>query len=101
MSSRRRENVSMIGRTRGNLHPTMNGDRDGDPHWSTGLSPQAPNEEQKEGKHEKGSQDCEGCYHPLIPGDGSNERSPRPVGLGLNEHVIKPESLNVAGKGTV
>ena len=48
-----------IGRTRGNLHPMMDGDRDGDPHWSTGLSPQGPHEEQKEGEHEKGSQDRE------------------------------------------
>ncbi|KAK7813335.1 hypothetical protein U0070_015532 [Myodes glareolus] len=30
------------------------------PHWSSGLRPQGPNEEQKEGKHEKGSQDHEG-----------------------------------------
>ena len=39
MRSRRRENVSKKGRTRGNLHLTIEGDRDGDPHWSTGLSP--------------------------------------------------------------
>ena len=95
MRSRGRENVNK-GRTRGNLHPTMDGDRDRDPHWSTGLSPQGPNEEQKEGDHEKGSQDCEGCIHPLIQGDLSKESSPRPAGLGLNEHVIKPDSLNVA-----
>ena len=38
--SRRKENVSKEGKTRGNLHPTMDGDTDGDPHWSTGLSPQ-------------------------------------------------------------
>ena len=50
--------------------------------------PQGPNEEQKEEEHEKGNQDCEGCYHPLIQGDGSNESLPRPVGLGLNEDVI-------------
>ena len=61
--------MSKDGKTRGTLHPTMNGDRDGDPHWSTGLSPQGPNEEQKEGEHEKGSQDREGCVHPLIQGD--------------------------------
>ena len=53
MRSRRRENVSKEVRIRGNLHPTMDGDRDGNPHWSTGLSPQGPNEEQKEGEHEK------------------------------------------------
>ena len=69
MRSRGRENMSKEGRTRGNLHPMMDGDRDGDPHWSTGLSPLGPNEEQKEGEQEKGSQDSEGCVHPLIQGD--------------------------------
>ena len=34
MRSRRRENVSNKGRNRGNLHLTIDGDRDGDPHWS-------------------------------------------------------------------
>ena len=43
--------MSKEGKIRGNLHPMMDGDRDGDPHWSTGLSPQGPNEEQKEGEH--------------------------------------------------
>ena len=57
MRSRRRENVSKKGRTRGNLHLTIDGDRDGDPHWSTGLSPQGPNEEQKEGQREQERQD--------------------------------------------
>ena len=65
----RRKNVSKIGRTRGNLHLTIDGDRDGDPHWSTGLSLQGPKEEQKEGEHEKGNQDCEVSVHPLIQGD--------------------------------
>ena len=69
MRSRRRKNVSKKGRTRGNLHPMMDGDRDGDPHWNTGLNPQGPNEEQKEGEHEKRNQDCEGCVHPLLQGD--------------------------------
>ena len=73
------------------LHPTMDGDRDGEPHWSCGLSHQGTDEEQKEGEHEQGSQDCEGCIHPLS--------SPRPAGLGLNEHVIKPDSLNVVDMG--
>ena len=64
MRSRRRENMSKKGRTRGNLHLTIDGDRDGDPHWSNGLSPQGPNEEQKEGYQEEGSKDHEGCiYH--------------------------------------
>ena len=35
-----------------------------DPHWSTGLGSLGPNEEQKEREHE-GSQDHEGCIHPL------------------------------------
>ena len=75
----------------------MDGDWGRDPHWSTGLSPQGLNEEQKEGEHEQERQDHEECVHPLIQGDWSNESSPRPVGLGLNEHVIQPDSLNVAG----
>ena len=33
--------------------------------WSTGLNSQGSNEEQKEGEHEQGSQDHEGCIHPL------------------------------------
>ena len=37
--SRRKKNVSREGKIRGNLHPAMDGDADGDPHWSTGLSP--------------------------------------------------------------
>ena len=40
MRSRWRENVSKEGRIRGYPHLTMDGDRDRDPHWSTGLSPQ-------------------------------------------------------------
>ena len=89
--------MSKESRTRGNLHRTMNGDRDGDPHRSTGLSPQGPNEEQKDKENEKGNKDCKGCDHSLIQGDGSNESLPRPVGLGLNEDAIQPDSLNVAG----
>ncbi|CAO2603417.1 LINE-1 retrotransposable element ORF2 protein [Lemmus lemmus] len=42
------------------LHSAMDGDR-----WSTRLSSQGPDEEQKEGECEQGSQDCEGCAHPL------------------------------------
>ena len=81
MRNREREIVRKESKIRGGLHPMMDGDRDGDPHWSTG------------------SQDREGCVHPLIQGDWSNESSPRPAGLGLNEHVIKPNSLNVADMG--
>ena len=47
MRSRRRENMNKEVRIRGNLHLTMDGDRDRNPHWSTGLSPQGPNEKQK------------------------------------------------------
>ncbi|KAM7338897.1 hypothetical protein ACRRTK_002381 [Alexandromys fortis] len=47
-----------------NLHLEMDGDRDRDPHWSTGLSSQCPKEEQNEGKYEQRSQDHEGCTHP-------------------------------------
>ena len=56
MRSRRRENVSKEVMIRGNLHPTMDGDRDRDPHWSTGLSSLGPNEKQKEGEREQGRQ---------------------------------------------
>ena len=106
----------------------MDGDRDRDPHWKTGLNSLGPNEKQKEREREqrrqdqrepssddgwryrrrptlehrteppkiqmrsrrrkKMTKDCEGCYHPLIQGNGSNESLPRPVGLGLNEEVI-------------
>ena len=54
---------------RGGLHPTMDGNRDGDPHWSTG------------------SQDREECVHPLIQGDCSNESSPS-VNILLNVILI-------------
>ena len=43
----------------------MDGDRDRDPHWSTGLSSQGPFEEQKEGEDEQRSQDQEGLVNPL------------------------------------
>ena len=46
-----------------NLHLAMDGDRDRDPQWSTGLSSQSPNEEQKEGEYEQGSQDQAGFTH--------------------------------------
>ena len=62
MRSRRRENVSKEGKTRGNLHPVMDGDRERDPYWSTGLSPQGPNEEQKEGEHEQGVRTTRGAF---------------------------------------
>ena len=79
MRSRGREIVSKESKIRGGLHPTMDGDRDGDPHWSTG------------------GRDREGCFHPLIQGDWSDGSSPRPAVLGVMEHVIKMDTLNVAG----
>ena len=74
----------------------MDDDTDGDPHWSTGLSPPRSKWGAEGRKNEKGNKDCVGCYHPLIQGDGSNESSPTPFGLGLKEDVIQPDSLNVA-----
>ena len=62
MRSRWRENVSKEGRTRGDNHPTMDGDRDGDAHWSTGLSLQGPNEEQKEGNMKKEVRTARGAF---------------------------------------
>ena len=62
MRSRRRENVSKKGRIRGNLHPTMDGDRDGDPHWSTGLSPQGPNKEQRRENMKKEVRTAKGAF---------------------------------------
>ena len=47
------------------VHLAMDGDRDRDPHWNTGLSSRGPDEEQKEEEHEQRSQDREGCAHPL------------------------------------
>ena len=70
----------------------MDGDRDRNPHWSNRLSSQSPDEEQNKGEHEQGSQDCEGCVHSLRQRDWSNGSSLRPAGLGLNAHVIKPDS---------
>ena len=77
----------------------MDGDRDRDPHQSNGLSSQDPLERQKEGEDEHGSQDHEGLFHQLRQCAYSNGSSPNPVGLGLNKHVIKPDSLIVADNG--
>ena len=40
----------------------IDGDRDRDPYWSTRLSSNGPNEEQKEGEYEQGSQEGRGGY---------------------------------------
>ncbi|KAK7814707.1 hypothetical protein U0070_018031 [Myodes glareolus] len=58
------------------LHLAMDGDRDGDPRWNTGLNSlgpsekqkeeERPKEEQKEEEHEKGNQNRKGSDHPLI-----------------------------------
>ena len=50
-------------------NPAMDGDRDKDPHWSTGPSSQGPDEEQKEEEHEQESEDLEGYVHPQRPCD--------------------------------
>ena len=71
----------------------MDGDRDRDTYWNTGLNSLGPNGKQREGVREQGkqnrgglhltmdgdrdgdphwstaSQDREGCIHPLIQGD--------------------------------
>ncbi|KAH0500098.1 Sorting nexin-25 [Microtus ochrogaster] len=47
------------------LHLVMDVDRDREPHWSTGLISQGPNEEWKKEEDEQGSQDNEGHTHPL------------------------------------
>ena len=60
-------------------------------HWTQG-----PVERQKEGEGEQGSQDCKGLVHQLRQCAWFNGRSPKPAGLGLNEHEIKLDSLNVA-----
>ena len=75
------------------------GDRDRDPHQSNGLSSQGPVERQKEGEDEQGSQDHEGLVHQLRQCACSIGSSPNPAGPGLNEHVIKPDSLIVADNG--
>ena len=51
---------------------------------------------EKEGEDEQRSQDHEGLVHQLRQCTCSNGSSPKPAGLGLNEHVIKPVSLIVA-----
>ena len=77
----------------------MDGDRDRDPHQSNGLSSQGPVEEQKEGEDEQGSLDLEGLVQPLRQCACSNGSLPNPAGLGLNEHMIKLDSLNKAENG--
>ena len=77
----------------------MDGDRDREAHRNTGLSSQGPNGELKEGEHEQGSQDRDGWMHPLRQCAISNGSSRNQAGPGLNEHVIKLDSLNVAANG--
>ncbi len=74
----------------------MKGDRDRDPNWSTGQKSQGPNQEQKEGEHEQGTQDREGYTHILRQWGCSFGNSPRPAGLSLKKHGIKPDLLNIA-----
>ena len=77
----------------------MDEDKNRDPHQSTELSSQGPVEDQKEGEDEKGSQDRWELVYPLRQCACSNGSSPNPAEPGLNEHVIKSNSLNVADKG--
>ena len=60
---------------------------------------QGPVEEQTKGEYEQRSQDHEGLIHPLRQCTRTNGNSPKPTGLGLNEHVIKLDPLNVADNG--
>ena len=71
MRGRRKENVSKEGKGRGNLHPTLDGDTDGDPYWNTELNtPQSKwMKSRRMKKIKKSNQDCEGCEDPLIQGD--------------------------------
>ena len=62
------EMIAYVSNFKNSIHLTMDGDRNRDPHWSTVLSSQGP-DEQKEGEHEQGSQDREGCIHPRRPWD--------------------------------
>ena len=43
--------------SRENLHLAMDGDRDRDPHWNTGLNSLGPNKKQKEREREQRRQD--------------------------------------------
>ncbi|XP_049994511.1 large ribosomal subunit protein mL39 isoform X4 [Alexandromys fortis] len=73
----------------------MKGDRDRDPHWSTGLKSQGSNQKQKEREHKQGTQDREGCTHTQRQWGCSIGNSPRPAGLGLKKPGLKPVSLNI------
>ena len=72
----------------------MDEDRDRDPHQSNGLSCLGPIEGQKEEEDEQGSQDCKGLVHLMRQSACPNGSPPNLAGLGLNDHVIKPDSLN-------
>ncbi|KAH0517982.1 hypothetical protein LTLLF_118205 [Microtus ochrogaster] len=54
----------------------MDGDRDKDSHYGTGLSSQGPDEEKKEGEHEQESQDRKGCVHPWRRLNVDNKEAP-------------------------
>ena len=77
--------------------------RDRDPYQSKGLISQGPVEGQKKGEDDQESQDREGLVQSLrsVPDlmGADPIRSPNPAGPGLNEHVIKPDSLNVTASG--
>ena len=81
------------------FHLETDGDRDRDPHQRNGLSSQGTVEEQKEGEDEQRSQDHEEFVYKLRQCACSNGISPNQAGPGLNERVIKPDSLIVADNG--
>ena len=72
-----------------NLHLAIDRDRDRDPHWSTGPSSQGPmkssRRENKEVRTVRGAS---------THGDGGTDLMR--ARMGLTEHVIKSNSLNVA-----
>ena len=78
-----------------NLHLVMDGDRDRDPYWNTGLSSQA---QMKSRRRENMSKEVRTTRvgPPTETVCLIKWELTKPAGLGLNEHVIKLDSLNVA-----
>ena len=70
----------------------MDGDRDRDPHWNTGLNSLVPNEKQKEGECEQERQ-VRGNLHPTMDGDrdGDPHWSTGPSPQGPNEEQKEGE----------
>ena len=59
----------------------MDGDRDRDPHWNTGLNSLGPNEKQKERETVSNEVRIRGNLHPMM--DGDRDRDPH-WNTGLN-----------------